>query len=88
MKEEYMRCMRCNGRKKVFKIMGGYSHINSGGIEKDCPLCLGKGEVKTIDAAISDAVRNLRPPFKEEEEVAETKKRGRPSRKTNVQPEL
>ena len=44
-----IRCMRCHGRKKLYKIMSGYSHINSGGVEVDCPLCLGKGEIKSLE---------------------------------------
>jgi|WetSurMetagenome_2_1015567.scaffolds.fasta_scaffold139892_3 hypothetical protein len=47
-----MICMRCRGRKKMYKIMGGgYSLMNSGGVEVDCPMCLGKGEHKTLEAA-------------------------------------
>lgn len=44
-----MRCIRCSGRKKVYKINSGYSLINTGGVEVDCPLCLGEGTIKTLD---------------------------------------
>lgn len=40
------RCMRCRGQKKVFKIGSGYSRIDTGGVEVDCPLCQGDGSVK------------------------------------------
>jgi hypothetical protein len=37
------RCIRCSGRKQIYKTMAGWSHNNSGGTLQDCPMCLGKG---------------------------------------------
>lgn len=47
-----MRCPRCQGRKKMFKMGAGYSHTNCGGPEVDCPMCLGKGECETPESVI------------------------------------
>jgi hypothetical protein len=35
----------------------GYSHMNSGGVEIDCVMCEGQGSVKTLEAAVIDAVK-------------------------------
>lgn len=59
MEKGYRICLRCCGRKKVFKIGGGYSHINTGGIEVGCPLCLAKGQIKHLDKAIVDVTQAL-----------------------------
>lgn len=45
---EYKRCMRCGGRKKLYKVGSGYSKTNCGGVEVNCPLCNGKGEIKKL----------------------------------------
>lgn len=39
------RCFRCNGAKKLYKVSGGYSAVNMGGVLVDCPLCLGVGQI-------------------------------------------
>lgn len=52
MEENKIRCMRCRGKKKVYKIMGGYSHVNSGGKEVDCPMCLGVGKILKLEDAL------------------------------------
>ena len=49
MKNSMMRCMRCKGRKKLFKVNSGYTYTNTGGIEVACPLCLGKGEIPPLE---------------------------------------
>lgn len=54
MKGELIKCVRCEGRKKIFKVNSGYSHVNTGGIEIQCPMCLGNGEIKTLEEAIKD----------------------------------
>jgi hypothetical protein len=46
------RCIRCSGRKKMYKVRGGWSHENSGGTLQDCPLCLGKGLIDVIPPKI------------------------------------
>lgn len=43
MKGAMIRCVRCQGLKKIYKVNSGYSHINTGGIPVDCPMCLGSG---------------------------------------------
>jgi hypothetical protein len=49
-------CFRCSGRKKMYKGSGeSYSLANFGGTLVDCPLCLGKGEIKTLDAVAEEA---------------------------------
>lgn len=57
MKEDMQRCMRCKGRKKIYKVAGAYSYVDTGGVEITCPLCLGAGEIKTLKAA-SRAIEN------------------------------
>ena len=54
MESKLSRCVRCNGRKKVYMINGGYTHVNIGGVEKICPLCMGEGVMKSISQALSD----------------------------------
>ncbi len=51
-----VNCMRCHGRKKLFKIMGGYSHADTGGVSVDCPMCLGKGKIKPVELAMPELV--------------------------------
>ena len=42
------RCIRCRGRKKLYKVRGAWSFDNSGGTLTDCPMCLGKGVIDQI----------------------------------------
>lgn len=35
----------------------GYSHVNSGGVEISCIMCNGAGSVKTLEAAVIEAVK-------------------------------
>ena len=51
-KEGKRRCIRCRGRKKLYKIKGGWSLENSGGTLSDCPLCLGAGLIDKVPSAI------------------------------------
>lgn len=44
--------MRCKGKKKIYKIMGGYSHANTGGLLVDCPMCLGEGMILKMEDAL------------------------------------
>lgn len=55
MEKGHIRCVRCQGRKKLFKINSGYSYTNTGGIEVKCPLCLGEGWTKPLEIAIEEA---------------------------------
>lgn len=38
-----MRCQRCQGARKMYKIGSAYLMTNAGGVQVDCPLCLGTG---------------------------------------------
>lgn len=48
------RCIRCSGRKKMYSAMGGWTHQNSGGVLKDCPLCLGVGLIDKSTPSIEE----------------------------------
>lgn len=76
MAEQKVRCMRCYGRKKIYKIMGGYSHANTGGKEVDCPMCLGEGKILKLE----DALRKVEQ-MKPEKRDAENGKRKAGSKK-------
>lgn len=53
LKEDERKCIRCRGRKQLYKTMSGWCFDNSGGVLTDCPMCLGKGVIKkTPDKAI------------------------------------
>lgn len=54
MKGAMIRCVRCKGRKKLFKINGIYSYTNTGGVEIQCPMCLGNGVTKSLEEAIAE----------------------------------
>lgn len=59
MQNGFMRCPRCNGRKKLYKMNSGYSHVNCGGPEVECPMCQGKGECETPEAVIERGKQKL-----------------------------
>ena len=63
-------CVRCRGRKELYKVANIYSYTNTGGVKTKCPLCLGSGEMKSIDEAIEE-IREKKPTGK---------KRGRPKK--------
>lgn len=52
MKGAMIRCVRCKGRKKLYKINGIYSYTNTGGVEIQCPMCLGTGVTKSLEEAL------------------------------------
>lgn len=54
MQSKMMRCIRCEGRKKMYMMNGGYTHVNMGALQVDCPLCLGKGQIPFLEDAIED----------------------------------
>lgn len=54
MKGAMIRCVRCKGRKKLFKINAIYSYTNTGGVEIQCPMCLGNGVTKSLEEAIEE----------------------------------
>jgi hypothetical protein len=54
MEKGYKRCPRCLGLKYMYKIGNGYSAVDSGGPKCDCPMCLGKGTIKSLEETIKD----------------------------------
>lgn len=54
MSDQKVLCMRCRGRKKIFKVGNAYSFTNTGGVEVTCPMCNGDGRIKPLDQAILD----------------------------------
>lgn len=62
---EEIRCIRCKGRKKLYKINSVYSHINTGGVLVNCPMCLGTGHTKSTQE-IMDEIANRNKDVKEE----------------------
>lgn len=42
------RCIRCRGRKKLYKAMGGWCFDNTGGTLQNCPMCDGKGNIDPV----------------------------------------
>lgn len=60
MNADKMICMRCNGRKQMYRFGSGYTHSNNGGRLVDCPMCLGEGKIKTIEAATKEVEIKIR----------------------------
>lgn len=52
LKDEMRLCIRCKGRKTLYKLGGGYTFTNMGGKEVKCPMCLGEGKIKSMDALV------------------------------------
>ena len=50
MKQDERLCIRCHGRKRLYKAMGGWSFTDMGGAIADCPMCLGEGKIKKTPA--------------------------------------
>lgn len=97
MKPNYHKCPRCLGGKKMYQLGNGYSAVNFGGKQVDCPMCLGEGEVKTLEEALKD-VKNKHEgsslgSFLKEEGMLESvekvaiknavKRKGRPKKELN-----
>jgi len=51
---EKINCMRCKGRKILYKVGGAYSFLDTGGILVNCPMCSGEGKIKSLENALSD----------------------------------
>lgn len=60
MDADLRRCIRCKGRKKMYKVGGAYSFTNTGGVEVKCPMCLGEGSIKKLEKAVSDNKASVR----------------------------
>lgn len=80
MSGETIRCVRCKGRKKMFKVNSAYSITNTGGVEVQCPICLGTGCTKPLEEAIKEIKKSneaAKPEkinqkgFKDEEKIRE-----------------
>lgn len=70
MKEDERLCIRCHGRKRLYKAMGGWCFQDMGGVLADCPMCLGEGKIKKTPA--EDLFKET-----EEEEIKDVKEKGR-----------
>lgn len=46
--KDMIRCYRCAGSGKVYKIGGGYSQVNIGGEHISCPFCSGCGKIEKL----------------------------------------
>lgn len=49
MSEKKIRCMRCRGRKQIYKVGSGYSFVDMGGLKVDCPMCKGEGMIESLE---------------------------------------
>jgi len=67
MQKKMMRCIRCDGKKKMYTMNGGYTHANMGGPQVDCPMCLGKGNIPVLEEAIAE-VKNETVKLKDKKE--------------------
>lgn len=65
-----MRCARCHGRGKVFEFNGGYSLVNFGGKEINCPSCLGDGKHEKLEDKIKQTKDKIQ---KKKERIAKLK---------------
>lgn len=54
-----IRCVRCQGRKKLYKINNGYSYLNTGGVLVNCPMCLGTGSTKSPQEIIDEIAKRI-----------------------------
>lgn len=79
MKGAMIRCVRCKGRKKLFKINGIYSYTNTGGVEIQCPMCLGNGFTKSLEEALEE-IKKTNEQHKSEKIKEKDFKDGRESR--------
>lgn len=43
-----VRCVRCHGRKKIYKVGSGYTLAEMGGVKVDCPLCNAEGWIEPL----------------------------------------
>jgi hypothetical protein len=62
-KEGKRRCFRCSGRKKMYQLgkTAVWTHDNSGGVLKDCPLCCGTGLIdKTAPKIDEEKIEELK----------------------------
>lgn len=76
--DKLMICIRCNGRKKLYKINSVYSFADTGGQFVDCPMCLGAGRVphppkellnEVVEEKVDEPIKPVRKPRKRREKV-------------------
>jgi len=82
MDANYRRCIRCRGRKKIYKVRGAYSYTNTGGVEVDCPMCLGEGMIRKLEVSLPDSFVDACAPESKESmrEIQKAPKVGKISR--------
>ena len=76
--EDMRKCFRCEGRKKIYKCGAGWSLSNTGGKLSDCPMCLGKGQIKKLDAELKEKLDSVVEIKKEEVAPAKRRQRRKP----------
>ena len=83
MQSKTTRCFRCDGRKKMYTMNGGYTHANMGGPQVDCPMCLGKGNIPVLEDALEPVKKETaKLKDKKEKESTDAKKRTEGKRET------
>jgi uncharacterized protein CbrC (UPF0167 family) len=58
-KKSMIRCVRCEGRKKLFKVGSIYSYTNTGGALVECPMCLGTGYTQSLAEALEEIQKSI-----------------------------
>lgn len=56
-----VKCVRCHGRKKIFKFGAGYTFEDNGGVKVDCPLCMGEGMIEPLTCE-EEAIKEIYSP--------------------------
>lgn len=59
MEDNKIRCMRCRGYKRLFKVGSAYSTVDTGGVKVDCPMCLGTGVIDSLENAIEEVSKKI-----------------------------
>jgi len=61
LKDDERLCIRCRGRKKLYKGMGGFCFDNMGGTLSTCPMCLGEGKISKVPKqAVKEAIEEIK----------------------------
>jgi hypothetical protein len=63
----------------MYKVRSIYSHTNTGGVEVDCPMCLGVGKIKPANDAIKEITEKSETII-----VNQVKRRGRQPRNRDL----
>lgn len=79
MAEIKVRCMRCKGRKKMYKMGSGYSLVNTGGVIVDCPMCLGQGTILPVNSTeVKEMISNAQNHIVEANKITPAKPLSKP----------